>query len=147
MAEKYIFWGKIVSKARNQGHENWPRLLIVRILLHRSSLWKVQYIPETFLVSYQQKILIKSNWLSHTEDLNTLGVASHRCNRLRSVLFVDIPDLGAVLLKMMQWPSECGTKNDATDFLVYYLLQHFVENIIEVRIEWESELASEPASE
>ena len=34
---------------------------------------KVQYIPETFLVSYQQKILIKSNWLSHTEGLNTLG--------------------------------------------------------------------------
>ena len=97
----YIFRGKIVSGTRNQGHENWPRLLIVRILLHRSSLWKVGYIPETFLVSHQQKILIKSNWLSHTEGLNTLGVASDGCNRLRSVLFVDAPDLGAVLLKMM----------------------------------------------
>ena len=78
--------------------------------------------PVTFLVSYQQKILINSNWLSHTEGLNTLGVASDGCNRLRSVLFVDAPDLGAVLLKMMQRTSECGTKNDATDFLVYYLL-------------------------
>ena len=122
VAEKYIFRGKIVSRARNQGHENWPRLLIVRILLHRSSLWKVRYIPETFLVSYQQKILIKSNWLSHAEGLNSLGVASDGCNRLRSVLFVDAPDLGAVLLKMMQRTSECGTKNDSTDFLVYDLV-------------------------
>ena len=111
-----------MSGARNQGHKNRPRLLIVRILLHRYSLWKVRYIPETFLVSYQEEILIKSNWLSHTEGLNTLEVLSDGCNRLRSVLFVDAPDLGANLLKMMQRISECGTKNDATDFLVYYLL-------------------------
>ena len=124
------------------GHENWPRLLIVRILLHRSSLWKVRHIPETFLVSHQQKISIKSNWLSHIEGLNTLGVASDGCNRLRSVLFVDAPDLGAVLLKMMQRTSECGTKNDATDFLVYYRIIAFCWHIIEVRTEWESELAS-----
>ena len=36
--------------------------------------------------------------------------------------FVDIPDLGAILLKMMQRTSECRTKNDATDFLGYYPL-------------------------
>ena len=42
-----------------------------------------------------------------------------RCTRLRS-RFVenDATDFGN---------SECGTKNDATDFLVYYLLQHFVD--------------------
>ena len=140
MAEKYIFRGKIVSGARNQGHENWPRLLIVRILLHRSSLWQVRYIPETFVVSYQQKILIKSNWLSHTEGLNTLGVASDGCNWLRSVRFVDAPDLGAVLLKMMQRISECGTKNDATGILLtYYKSAYWVRKRV-------SERASQPAN-
>ena len=59
--------------------------------------------------------------------LNTLGVASDGCNQLRSVVIVDAGDLGAVSLKMMQRISECWTKNDATDFLVYYLLQHFVD--------------------
>ena len=44
--------------------------------------------------------------------------------RFRSVRFAGAPDLGAVLLKMMQRTSECGTKNDATDFLGYY---HFVD--------------------
>ena len=130
-----------------QQHGNWQCLLIVRILLHRSSLWKVWYIPETFLVSYQQKILIKSNWLSHTQGLNTLGIASDGCNRFRSILFVDAPDLGAIF-----------AENDATDFGMWdekwcnRLLRllsaiAFCWHIIEVHIEWESELASEPASE
>ena len=47
----------------------------------------------------QIKLAFTYRGLKHT------GVASDGCNRLRSVLFVDAPDLGAVLLK-----------NDATDF-------------------------------
>ena len=53
------------------------------------------------------------------------GVGSDGCNRLRSVLLVDAPDLRAVLLKMLQRTSECGTKNVATDFLGYYLLTYY----------------------
>ena len=121
MAEKYIFF----EAKLYQRHENWQRLLIVRILLHRSSLWKVWCIPETFLVSYQQTILIKSNWPSHTEVLNTLGVASDGCNRLRGVHCVDAPDLGAVMLKMIQRTSEYWTNNDATDFFGCYLLTYY----------------------
>ena len=64
----------------------------------------------------QIKLAFTYRGLKHT------GVATDGCNRLRSVLFVDAPDLGAVLLKMMQRLSEYGTKSDATDFLVYYLL-------------------------
>ena len=38
--------------------------------------------------------------------LNTLGVASDGCNRLRCVFVVDAPDLDDILLKMMQRTSE-----------------------------------------
>ena len=31
--------------------------------------------------------------------------------------FVDAPDLDDILLKMMQWTSECSTEKDATHFL------------------------------
>ena len=36
--------------------------------------------------------------------------------------FVDDSDLGAVLLKIIQRASECGTKNDAPNLLGYYPL-------------------------
>ena len=116
MAEKkyFFFEGKL-----RQRHENGKHLLIVRILLLRSSTWKVSYLPETSFVSFQQKIFIKSNWPPHTKDLNVHVVASDGCNGLRSVLFVDASDLGAFLLKIRHCTSKCVTKNDTTDFLCY----------------------------
>ena len=62
--------------------------------------------------------------------LNTLGVAPDGCNGLRSVYFVDAPDLGAFLLKMIQRTSECATKNapDATNFLGYSISLKYYRN-------------------
>ena len=85
-----FFRGKIVSETRklimlaNCSNPASP------ILIVEGSVY-----TETVLVSYQQKILIKSNWLSHTEGLNTLEGSirwmqptSERtvcwCSRLRS---------------------------------------------------------------
>ena len=68
----YIIRGNIASAT-----QKLITFEIVWILLCRSSLWKVRYIPETLFNSYQQKALIKLNSPSHAEDLNTPGIVPY----------------------------------------------------------------------
>ena len=137
--------GKL-CRARNQGHENWPCLLIVWILLHRSSLWQVRYIPETFLVSYQQKILNQIKLAFTYQGLKHTG-GSIRWMQLTSER----------TLCRCTWLRSRFAENDVTDFGMWdekwcnglfsvLAAIAFCWHIIEVRIEWESELASQPVN-
>ena len=96
MAEKYIFRGNIALPTRKSitlGNFSDP---VPPNHITDGSVFTINII-----ISYLQKALIKSGRPLHKMVLNTLGVASDGCNRLRCVGFVDTPDLDDILLKMM----------------------------------------------